>query len=159
MSVPVTNVNCKYLIGVGADPSRIPRRRGANPRGADSLHVEGAPTLAGKGGGALNTRFCKKISTNCMKSRKKIGPYGSRPVQSKFCVQRTTKKKLLTDNHHTLEGGGGEGLPTLAGGYLPWPTGYLPWLGVPTLGGKIPNLPWGIYPGWGYLPCPGGYLP
>ena len=47
----------------------------------------------------------------------------------------------------------GEGVPTLAGGYLPWPGttylgwrvptlagGYLPWRGVPTLAGEYP--PW-----------------
>ena len=39
----------------------------------------------------------------------------------------------------------GRGVPTLA-----W--GYLPWLGVPTLGG-------GTYLGGGYLPWPEGYLP
>ena len=68
---------------------------------------------------------------------------------------------------------GGEGVPTLAGRYLPWGTPILTWLGVPTLGDPlswpcwvVPTLaegylPWGnpiltwpegTYLGQGYLP-------
>ena len=41
-------------------------------------------------------------------------------------------------------------VPSLAGGYLPWPGGYLPWQGVPTLARGVPTL------AGGYLPWPGG---
>ena len=43
-----------------------------------------------------------------------------------------------------------EGVPTLDGGYLPWPGGgtYLGW--------GVPILAVGTYPGWGYLPWPEG---
>ena len=66
----------------------------------------------------------------------------------------------------------GQGVPTLAGGYLPWqgiPTlvggtylgrgWYLPWQGVPTLAGGVPTLAGGTYLARGgtYLPRQGGY--
>ena len=70
----------------------------------------------------------------------------------------------VPSTHYAVPVGGGT---YLAGGYLPWPGGtypgwgwylswpggYLPWLGVPTLAGRVPTL------AGGYLPWPGGYLP
>ena len=67
---------------------------------------------------------------------------------------------ILATVWQVLGGGNylGQGVPTLARGYLSWPGGYLPLRGgYPTLARRGTYLGGGYLPWWGYLPWPGGY--